>query len=77
MSGDVERTEGGDPVCWLDRVCPQCGAFRETADPRCVRCGTPFPGAGPDGDAERTALSRGAEDSPDSGRGGGATPSAG
>lgn len=37
-------TEGGDPVCWLDRVCDECGAMRE--DPSaavCARCGTPFP----------------------------------
>ena len=32
--------EGGDPVCWLDRVCPACGAFAEgePAGP-CWRCG--------------------------------------
>ncbi len=43
-----EFTEGGDPVCWLDRVCDECGAMRE--DPRaavCARCGAPVPG--PDG----------------------------
>lgn len=46
MAGDVEFTEGGDPVCWLDRVCEECGAFRE--DPSaaaCARCGTRSPGA--------------------------------
>ncbi len=21
--------EGGDPACWLDRVCPECGQFQE------------------------------------------------
>jgi hypothetical protein len=21
--------EGGDPACWLDRVCERCGAFVE------------------------------------------------
>jgi hypothetical protein len=54
MGGDVEHTEGGDPVCWLDRVCPQCGAFRESPAPRCVRCGTRFPGTdlGGDGDGD-------------------------
>jgi hypothetical protein len=42
-----ERTEGGDPVCWLDRVCDECGAMREdTGAARCARCGTPFPGPG-------------------------------
>ena len=38
-------TEGGDPVCWLEQVCDECGAMRE--DPSaaaCARCGTPFPG---------------------------------
>lgn len=42
-----ERTEGGDPVCWLDRVCDECGAMREdvrAAD--CARCGAAFPDAG-------------------------------
>ncbi|WP_435177888.1 hypothetical protein [Actinacidiphila sp. bgisy145] len=43
--GGGEISEGGDPVCWLDRVCEECGAFRETAGPDCARCGTPFPGA--------------------------------
>lgn len=44
-----ERTEGGDPVCWLDRVCDECGAMREDmAAARCARCGTPFPGAAAD-----------------------------
>lgn len=39
-----ERTEGGDPVCWLERVCDECGAMREDmAAPACARCGTPFP----------------------------------
>jgi hypothetical protein len=29
--------EGGDPACWLDRVCEECGAFLEgdAADHRC------------------------------------------
>ncbi|TQF65757.1 hypothetical protein FK531_20195 [Rhodococcus spelaei] len=32
---------GGDPACWLDRVCPDCGAFLpdgpESGCPRCAR----------------------------------------
>jgi rubrerythrin len=33
--------EGGDPACWLGRVCPECGAFTEQAAPTtCPRCGT-------------------------------------
>lgn len=50
MTDGTERaqySEGGDPVCWSDRVCEECGAFRETADPTCARCGRPYPGAGP------------------------------
>ena len=40
-----EPVEGGDPVCWLDRVCDACGAMREDLrEPRCARCGAPFPG---------------------------------
>ncbi|MEV4143462.1 hypothetical protein AB0J40_07320 [Amycolatopsis sp. NPDC049691] len=27
-----EPQSGGDPVCWLARVCPECGQFVE--DPR-------------------------------------------
>lgn len=31
---------GGDPVCWLDRVCPACGALTERpAVAACPRCG--------------------------------------
>jgi hypothetical protein len=44
MSDGRELTEGGDPVCWLDRVCDDCGAFREDpAAGACARCGTAFP----------------------------------
>ncbi|MGW0177352.1 hypothetical protein ACWDUM_26320 [Rhodococcus sp. NPDC003322] len=35
MGDDV----GGDPVCWLDRVCPECGAFLpDGPDHGCPRC---------------------------------------
>jgi|GEM_PF-3537825 hypothetical protein len=37
--------EGGDAACWLERVCAECGAFRETPDPVCARCDTPYPAA--------------------------------
>jgi hypothetical protein len=34
------RTEGGDPVCWLDRVCRECGAMLdEPLAHTCWRCG--------------------------------------
>ncbi|MFW6693011.1 hypothetical protein [Streptomyces sp. MAR4 CNX-425] len=37
--------EGGEPACWLERVCPECGRLADTAPPvRCARCGTPLPG---------------------------------
>ncbi|MGY1857634.1 hypothetical protein [Modestobacter sp. SYSU DS0290] len=37
--------EGGDPVCWLDRVCPDCGRLAEDpAAVRCARCGQSLPG---------------------------------
>lgn len=31
----------GDPVCWLDEVCPRCGAFlgEVAIDAPCPRCG--------------------------------------
>jgi hypothetical protein len=60
MSDGAGRTAGGDPVCWLDRVCPECGAFRERpSTPDCARCGTPFPSDAP-----------GAPDTPDAPDGG-------
>jgi hypothetical protein len=33
--------EGGNAACWLDRVCPECGAFVE--GPACWRCGRAAP----------------------------------
>ena len=26
---DEGREEGGDPACWADKVCPECGAVEE------------------------------------------------
>jgi hypothetical protein len=36
---------GGDPVCWLHRTCPECGAMpSQDEDPdRCWRCGHRLP----------------------------------
>ncbi|MEU9078339.1 hypothetical protein [Kitasatospora sp. NPDC048538] len=32
--------EGGEPACWLDRVCPECGRLRDRPGPgRCESCG--------------------------------------
>lgn len=42
MSDYVPETEtGGDPVCWLHRVCKQCGALSDDEQPTvCLRCGS-------------------------------------
>jgi hypothetical protein len=44
--------EGGDPVCWLDRVCDECGAFVDEAAEHVCR-----PSAAPvaDDDARSTS----------------------
>lgn len=35
-----EPGDGGDPACWLNAVCPDCGRFADAAPPaRCPRCG--------------------------------------
>jgi hypothetical protein len=38
---------GGDPACWLDLVCPECGRFASDEDldstRRCVGCGAELP----------------------------------
>jgi rubrerythrin len=32
--------EGGDPACWLRRVCPSCGRLAEEDPPTtCAACG--------------------------------------
>jgi ribosomal protein S27AE len=32
--------EGGDAVCWLGQLCPECGAMPSADSPdRCWRCG--------------------------------------
>lgn len=31
--------EGGDPACWLDRVCAECGRLVEGDGDRCPDCG--------------------------------------
>jgi rubrerythrin len=36
----LERVTGGDPACWLERVCAECGALVEGELPaKCWRCG--------------------------------------
>ncbi len=39
-----EAAPGGDPVCWLSRVCPECGLFIDGELPKvCGRCGACVP----------------------------------
>jgi hypothetical protein len=45
--GDRRRPQpgddGGDPACWVDRVCPACGRLDDGPPPaRCPGCGTPL-----------------------------------
>jgi rubrerythrin len=41
----VEPIEGGDPACWLARVCPACGRLADGDPPtRCPSCGEELPG---------------------------------
>ncbi|MFI7675000.1 hypothetical protein [Actinophytocola sp. NPDC049390] len=36
--------EGGESVCWLNRVCPECGALADDEPPTpCPRCGETIP----------------------------------
>ena len=40
--GDAhDGAEGGDPACWLDRVCDACGRLVDERPPpdRCPQCG--------------------------------------
>ena len=37
---DEPVEEGGDPACWLARVCPACGRVADEDPPtRCPSCG--------------------------------------
>jgi ribosomal protein S27AE len=41
-----EFESGGDPVCWLSRVCPECGLLAEQEQAKtCARCGATLPNA--------------------------------
>lgn len=35
--------EGGDAVCWLGVLCPECGAMPSEDADRCWRCGAERP----------------------------------
>lgn len=41
----IPLDEGSDPVCWADRVCPECGRMDADAGrPEvCEACGAEFP----------------------------------
>ncbi|WP_170856914.1 hypothetical protein [Geodermatophilus africanus] len=40
----AEPAGGGDPACWLRRVCPACGRLADTDPPvRCAACGELLP----------------------------------
>ena len=45
LDTDSDTDLGGDPVCWLPRVCPECGALADTDPPTiCPRCHGAIPG---------------------------------
>ncbi len=36
--------DGGDPACWIRRVCPACGRLADEDPPtRCPACGAELP----------------------------------
>jgi hypothetical protein len=40
-----DADEGGDPACWLPRVCPGCGRLADEDPPtRCAGCGLELTG---------------------------------
>jgi uncharacterized protein YeaO (DUF488 family) len=42
--GDPDDDLGGDPACWLARVCPACGRLADRDPPTtCSRCGADLP----------------------------------
>ena len=44
MENGPPEDPGGDAVCWLSRVCPDCGLFLEQPLPTvCPRCGATVP----------------------------------
>jgi hypothetical protein len=38
-----DKDEGGDAVCWLGALCPECGAMPSEGTDRCWRCGASPP----------------------------------
>ena len=44
LRASFEQERGGDPACWLHRVCPRCGEMAEADPPTtCPRCHTGIP----------------------------------
>lgn len=39
----TEPDEGGDEVCWLNRLCPECAAMPTAGERTCWRCGADVP----------------------------------
>jgi len=35
----TDGDDGGDAVCWLGMLCPECGAMPGDGTSRCWRCG--------------------------------------
>lgn len=45
MTEASDQEVGGDPACWLQRVCPACGRLADTDPPTtCPACGRPVTG---------------------------------
>ena len=44
------QDDGGDPVCWLERLCPECSALPSEESTTCWRCGAPLPPRPPEDD---------------------------
>lgn len=44
MIAEYPEPEGGDPACWLNRVCPDCGRLNgELGGATCESCGAELP----------------------------------
>jgi rubrerythrin len=42
--GEEAEDLGGDPACWVNRVCPECGLLVEQRNlAACPRCDTQLP----------------------------------
>ncbi|RAG82531.1 hypothetical protein DN069_27170 [Streptacidiphilus pinicola] len=60
LLGREEPEEGGEPACWLHRLCPECDAVQDEARPtRCWRCGATLGGTASGGTASGGTASGG------------------